>query len=210
MNINPFTRISKQLMTSVALVAIGSFSVLPALADNHTGAMESSTEMEEMPMNESNAEVGNIVEVASGNESFSTLVKAVEAAGLVDTLADSSASYTVFAPTDEAFSQLPEGTLDYLLMPENKEVLQQVLSYHVLPNAVMASEISGGNVDSLNGGLATAVTDTGVVINNASVVIPDVEASNGVIHAVNRVLLPSDLQTALAAELGVSETDLYQ
>jgi uncharacterized surface protein with fasciclin (FAS1) repeats len=170
---------------------------------------ESDTEME-TPMNQSSTESGNIVEVASGSESFNTLVQAIQAAGLVDTLSDASASYTVFAPTDEAFNQLPDGTLEYLLQPENQEVLQQVLSYHVLPTEVTSEEISGGSVDSLNGGIATAVTDSGVVINNASVIEPDIQASNGVIHGINRVLLPADLQTTLAAELGVNEADIYQ
>ena len=100
--------------------------------------------------------------------------------------------------------------MEYLLQPENQEVLQQVLSYHVLPKKVTSEEISGGSVDSLNGGIATAVTDTGVVINNASVVVPDIQASNGVIHGINRVLLPSDLQTTLASQLGISEADIYQ
>lgn len=211
------------LLALTALLGLGT-AVSPAIADDHTEEMESSTEMmeetpmdesstemmEEMPMDESSSEAGNIVEVASGSDNFSTLVRAVEAAGLADTLADSSASYTVLAPTDEAFNQLPEGTLDYLLQPENQEVLQQVLSYHVIPQKITSDEISGGNVDSLNGGLATAVTDMGVVINNASVVTPDIEASNGVIHAVNRVLLPADLQSTLATELGVDESDIYQ
>ena len=164
----------------------------------------------ETPVGDSNTEVGNIVEVASGNESFSTLVQAVKAAGLVETLSDSSASYTVFAPTDEAFSQLPEGALEYLLKPENKEVLQQVLLYHVLPNEVTSSNISGGSVETLKGGVATAVTSKGVMINNANVVTPDIEASNGVIHVIDRVLLPSNLQTSLASELGIDEANIYQ
>ncbi|MBE9046392.1 fasciclin domain-containing protein [Pleurocapsales cyanobacterium LEGE 10410] len=209
MTIN-FSTLSKYLLVLTGVLGLGSLSISPALADNHTDSMDSFAEMEQMPVGQTNTEVGNIVEVASGNETFSTLVKAVEAAGLGDTLSDSSASYTVFAPTDEAFNQLPEGTLEYLLQPENQEVLQQVLSYHVLPEQVTASEISGGTVDSLNGGLATAVTDAGVVINNASVITPDIEASNGVIHAVNRVLLPSDLQSSLASELGIEETEIYQ
>ncbi|MDJ0596407.1 MAG: fasciclin domain-containing protein [Pleurocapsa sp. MO_226.B13] len=137
------------------------------------------------------------MEVASGSESFKTLVQAVQAAGLVETLSDSSSSYTVFAPTDEAFSQLPDGALEYLLQPENQEVLQQVLSYHVVPNEIMSSDISGGSVETLNGGVETEVTDTGVVINNATVIDPDIEASNGIIHAVNRVLIPADLQSTL-------------
>ena len=231
MNINYLTKMPKQLLVLATMLGIGAVSVSPALADNPTDSMESDMEMEtpmdesdmemetpmdesdmetETPMDESATEAGNIVEVASGSESFNTLVRALQAAGLADTLSDPNASYTVFAPTDEAFSQLPDGTLEYLLQPENQEVLQRVLSYHVLPTEVTSKEISGGNVDSLSGGLATAVTDSGVVINNASVINPDIQASNGVIHGINRVLLPSDLQTSLASELGVNETDLYQ
>ena len=125
-------------------------------------------------------------------------------------MSDSSASYTVFAPTDEAFSQLPEGTLEYLLKPENQEVLQRVLSYHVLPQKVTSSEISSGEVETLDGGLIVEVDEDRVIVNNASVVTPDIEDSNGVIHAVNRVLLPGDLQSTLAAELGIEESELYQ
>ena len=202
MNIKPFTQISQRLLILTGVLSMGILSVSPALADNHEDAMESSTETQ--------AEAGNSVEVASGDETFSTLVTAVSAAGLAETLSDSSASYTVFAPTDEAFNQLPEGTLEYLLQPENKEVLQRVLSYHVLPQEVTSSEISGGEVETLDGGLVTEITEEGVVVNNASVVTPDIEASNGVIHAVNRVLLPADLQSTLSSELGIEEENIYQ
>ena len=204
MDSNLFTKTSQRLVVLASILSLGTLSTSPALADNQTDSMGTSTEMEEMPMNESSMQAGNIVEVASGNDSFKTLVQAVQAAGLADTLSDSSASYTVFAPTDEAFSQLPEGALDYLLQPENKEVLQRVLSYHVVPTSLNSSEIMGGEIVTLNGGLATAVTNGRVIINNASVVTPDVEASNGVIHAVNRVLLPEDLQSTLASELGIA------
>lgn len=210
MKSNYLTKTARQLLILTGIVSIGALSVSPALADNHEGMKDSSVDMEEMPMDEANAEASNIVEVASGSEDFSTLVQAIEAAGLADTLSDSSASYTVFAPTNEAFSQLPEGTLEYLLQPENKEVLQRVLSYHVLPELVPSGEISGGEVESLDGGLITEVTDEGITINNASVVTPDIEASNGVIHGVNRVLLPGDLQSTLASELGIEEAELYQ
>ena len=239
MKSNSLTKTVRQLLILTGILSMGALSVSPALADNQEGMdsstemeempmgeemdsstemeempmdeeMDSSTEMEEMPMDEANVEAGNIVEVASGSEDFSTLVQAVEAAGLADTLSDSSASYTVFAPTNEAFSELPEGTLEYLLQPENQEVLQRVLSYHVLPEPVPSSEISGGEVESLDGGLVTEVTDEGIIVNNASVVTPDIEASNGIIHGVNRVLLPGDLQSTLAAELGIDETELYQ
>lgn len=210
MNFQNSTQITRKLIVLASILGIGSLSILPALAGEHKGSMESSSEMEGMLVSEANTEAGNIVEVASGSDTFSTLVEAVGAAELVETLSDSSASYTVFAPTNEAFSQLPDGALEYLLMPENKEVLQQVLSYHVLPSKVTSSEISGGEVETLDGVLVTEVTDDGVVVNNASVINTDIEASNGIIHAVNRVLLSADLQTALASELGIAEEEIYQ
>ncbi len=210
MNIKPLTQISQRLLIMTGVLSMGILSVSPALANNYGDTMESSTEMSDMEMNQYNAEAGNVVEVASGDENFSILVQAVQAAGLADTLADSGSSYTVFAPTNEAFSQLPDGTLEYLLQPENKEVLQQVLSYHVLPKEVTSDKISGGEVETLDGGLITEVNEDGVIVNNASVVTPDIQASNGVIHAVNKVLLPADIQSSLATELGIEETELYQ
>lgn len=210
MKFNFLTKTAKQLLILTSIVGMGALSVSPVLANNDEGMKESSMETEKMPMDAANTEAGNVVEVASQSETFSTLAQAVEAAGLTDTLSDSSSSYTVFAPTNQAFSQLPKGTLEYLLQPENKEVLQRVLSYHVLPEAVASSEISGGEVESLDGGLVTEVTDQGVTVNNASVITPDIKASNGVIHAVNRVLIPADLQSTLANELGIKETELYQ
>lgn len=210
MNLNHLQNTARQLLILTGIVSIGTLSISPALADNYEGMKDSSMEMEEMPKNEANAEASNIVEVASGSEDFSTLVQAIEAAGLADTLSDSSSSYTVFAPTNEAFNQLPDGALEYLLQPENKEVLQRVLSYHILPESVPSSEISGGEVASLDGGLVTEVSDDGITVNNASVINPDIEASNGIVHGVNRVLLPGDLQSTLASELGIDETELYQ
>lgn len=205
------TKTTQKLLVLTGIFSMGILAVPPALADNHEDMMESPTEMQnEDMMEQSSTEAGNIVEVASGNDTFSILVQAVEAAGLGDTLSDPSASYTVFAPTDEAFSQLPEGTLEYLLKPENQEVLQRVLSYHVLPQEVTSSEISSGEVETLDGGLIIEVDEDRVIVNNASVVTPDIEASNGVIHAVNRVLLPGDLQSTLATELGIEESELYQ
>lgn len=209
MKFNFLSKTAQKLLLLTGIISIGALSISPALADDHEGTNDA-LETEEMPVDEASAETGNIVEVASASDSFSTLATAVEAAGLTDTLADSSSSYTVFAPTDEAFSQLPEGALEYLLQPENQGVLQQVLSYHVLPQAVESSEISSGEVESLDGGLVTEVNDEGVTINNASVITPDIQASNGVIHGINRVLLPGDLQSALASELGIDESKLYQ
>jgi uncharacterized surface protein with fasciclin (FAS1) repeats len=206
MKIDFLVKISQQLVIFTGILSLGTLSMSPVLADNHLDSPTSQTQ--EMPMNESSDAASNIVEVASASESFNTLVQAIEAAGLADKLSDSSASYTVFAPTDEAFNQLPDGALDYLLQPENQELLQQVLSYHVIPSAVESSEISSGSVETLGGGLALDVTDDRIVVNNASVVDPNIQASNGVIHGVNRVLLPEDLQSALASELGVA--NIYQ
>ncbi|MEM8672868.1 MAG: fasciclin domain-containing protein [Cyanobacteria bacterium P01_G01_bin.67] len=209
MNLNNFVRFPKRLIVLATILGIGSLAATPALADNHTGSMKSS-EMSETSVSQSDSAAGNIVEVASGSKKFSTLVEAVGAAELAETLADSSATYTVFAPTDDAFNQLPDGALEYLLKSENKAVLQRVLSYHVLPNQVTSSEISSGSVETLDSELVTEVTDDGVRVNNASVITADIEASNGIIHAVNRVLLPADLQTALASELGIAEEEIYQ
>ena len=210
MRFNFLTKTTQQLLILTSVFGIGILSAPPMLADNHETMTESSTEMENMEMEQTSTEVGNIVEVASGDETFSTLVQALQAAELVDILSDSNSSYTVFAPTNEAFSQLPEGALDYLLQPENKEVLQRVLSYHVLPEKVTSDAISDGEVESLDGGLVIEVNEEGVIVNNASVITPDVEASNGVIHVVNRVLLPGDLQSTLASELGIEESELYE
>lgn len=133
----------------------------------------------------------DIVDVAAENGSFNTLVAAVKAAGLVETL-KGDGPFTVFAPTDEAFAALPEGTVDMLLKPENKDKLIAVLTYHVVPGKIMASEVM--KLDSavtVQGEAVMVRMDHGsVMINKAEVVMADVEASNGVIHVINGVLLP--------------------
>ncbi|MGV2827281.1 fasciclin domain-containing protein [Myxosarcina sp. GI1(2024)] len=207
---NYFSKISRQLVILTSILGASSFLAVPALADNHTNSssMESSTQMEGSSMNGSQSASGTIVDVASGSESFNTLTQAIQAAGLTDKLSESGAGYTVFAPTDEAFNQLPDGALEYLLQPENQEVLQQVLSYHVLPQQVTASEITSGEVATLGGGLAVEANQDNIIINNASVIEPNIQASNGVIHGINRVLIPENLQSTLANELGIQS--LYQ
>ncbi|MEB3336725.1 MAG: fasciclin domain-containing protein [Leptolyngbyaceae bacterium] len=157
------------------------------------------------PGTQPGATSGNIVEMTAGNASFSTLAQAIEAAGLEQTLAGQG-PYTVLAPTNEAFNELPQGAVEYLLRPENQGFLRQVLAYHVIPGNVPTSELPTGKVESLGGGLAVQVAgDNRVVVNNASVTQPDIQASNGVIHTVDRVLLSDRLQQTLAAELGVQE-----
>ncbi|MEZ8736029.1 MULTISPECIES: fasciclin domain-containing protein [unclassified Vibrio] len=133
----------------------------------------------------------DIVDVAAENGSFNTLVAAVKAAGLVETL-KGDGPFTVFAPTDEAFAALPEGTVDMLLKPENKDKLIAVLTYHVMPGKIMASEVM--KLDSavtVQGEAVMVGIDHGnVMVNKAQVVMADVEASNGVIHVIDAVLLP--------------------
>lgn len=143
----------------------------------------------------------SLVDVAANSQSFATLAQAIQSAGLAETLSGEG-PYTVFAPTDEAFAELPSGALEMLLQPENQSLLQQVLQYHVVAGELLASEITDGGLDTLNGGLAVRVADDGrVIVNDASVVEPDIQASNGVIHAVNRVLLSPPLRDEVTARL---------
>lgn len=133
----------------------------------------------------------DVVDVAVENGSFNTLVAAVQAAGLVDTL-KGDGPFTVFAPTDEAFAKLPEGTVEMLLMPKNKEQLVAVLTYHVVSGKVKAADVIKLDSASTLQGQSVMVSTSGgnVMINKANVVLADVEASNGVIHVIDTVLLP--------------------
>ncbi|MEM7606971.1 MAG: fasciclin domain-containing protein [Myxococcota bacterium] len=133
----------------------------------------------------------DIVDTAVAAGSFSTLVAAVQAADLVDTL-KGPGPFTVFAPTDDAFAALPEGTVENLLQPENRDQLVAILTYHVVSGDVRAEQVTGlSNVTTLQGGQLAVDTSTGGVrIGNANVVQADVVASNGVIHVIDTVLLP--------------------
>ncbi|MEP1199394.1 MAG: fasciclin domain-containing protein [Tateyamaria sp.] len=138
----------------------------------------------------------DIVDIAAGNPDFSTLVAAVQAAGLVDTL-KSDGPFTVFAPTNAAFAALPAGTLDSLLLPENKDTLTSILTYHVVPGQVTAGDVLGTrqNVATVNGATVdvngqAGKLGTGVKVNDANVTAADIFATNGVIHVIDKVLLP--------------------
>ncbi|MGF1744431.1 fasciclin domain-containing protein [Vibrio minamisatsumaniensis] len=133
----------------------------------------------------------DIVDVAVENGSFNTLVTAVKAAGLVETL-KGEGPFTVFAPTDEAFAKLPDGTIDMLLKPENKDKLIAVLTYHVVSGKVMAADVMKiDRADTLQGQAVMVSTNDGtVMINNAKVIAADVKENNGVIHVIDTVLLP--------------------
>jgi uncharacterized surface protein with fasciclin (FAS1) repeats len=139
--------------------------------------------------------VGNIVAVAQGNEDFSTLVAAVTAAGLGEALSGEG-PLTVFAPTNAAFEALPAGLLDKLLLPENKEVLAQILKYHVVAGKVMAADVAAGDVETLEGSTFTIATEGGVMVNTANVTATDVPASNGVIHVIDAVLVPASIDVS--------------
>jgi uncharacterized surface protein with fasciclin (FAS1) repeats len=135
-----------------------------------------------------------IVGVASSNPDFSTLVAAVSAAGLAETLS-APGPYTVFAPTNEAFEDLPAGLLDALLLPENKEVLTQILTYHVVEGEVMSADVQPGKVPTVEGSDLTIKVqkDGDVKVNDADVEAVDVVASNGVIHVIDEVLVPPNV-----------------
>lgn len=146
------------------------------------------------PMAEETA-AGTIVDIAVSDPNFSTLVAALGVAELVETLAGEG-PFTVFAPTDEAFAALPAGVLDALLLPENKDVLIQILTYHVVSGKVMAADVTDGDVASLEGSTLALSTANGVTVNGANVVTADVMGSNGVIHAIDAVLLPAGVDLA--------------
>jgi uncharacterized surface protein with fasciclin (FAS1) repeats len=132
----------------------------------------------------------DIVGVAAGAGNFKTLVAAVQAAGLVETL-QGKGPFTVFAPTDEAFAKLPPGTVEDLLKPENKARLASILTYHVVAGKVMAADVKTMKAKTVNGQeLNIKVQDGGVTVDNAKVVKTDVAASNGVIHVIDAVVLP--------------------
>lgn len=158
--------------SSLKALALSTALVVPAaaFADNH-------------------AHEADIVDIAAGNEAFSTLVAAVTAAGLVDTL-KGDGPFTVFAPTDEAFAALPEGTVEGLL--EDIPTLTAILTYHVVPGAIMSGDLAEGcnDVETVNGASATICVDGGVTIDGATVTQADIEASNGVIHVIDAVIMP--------------------
>jgi uncharacterized surface protein with fasciclin (FAS1) repeats len=144
-----------------------------------------------LPINNASAGEGKtIVGVAAGAGQFNTLVAAVKAAGLVDTL-NGAGPFTVFAPTDEAFAKLPAGTVETLLKPENKEKLVAILTYHVLAGKVMAADVKTMAAKTVNGKEASIKVDgVKVTIGAANVVKTDIAASNGVIHVIDAVLIP--------------------
>lgn len=171
----------------LALALVASISLVACGSDSSTKAVDT-TAMEAVASSD-------IVAVASSTEGFTTLVAALTAAGLVETL-QGPGPFTVFAPNDEAFAALPAGLLEKLLLPENIEVLKSILTYHVLAGKVMSTDVTAGDATTVEGStLALGLMD-GVQVNDATVITADVEASNGVIHVINKVLVPPTVDLA--------------
>ncbi|WP_422004954.1 fasciclin domain-containing protein [Roseivirga pacifica] len=145
---------------------------------------------------QSNAQSKDIVGLAAGNENLSTLVTAVKAAGLVETL-QGNGPFTVFAPTNDAFAALPKGTLDMLLKPENKDKLVAVLTYHVVSGKVMSGDLSNGQKAKTVQGenVDISIWSGNVKVSGAKVVGADVKASNGVVHVIDKVILPPSMMS---------------
>ncbi len=138
-------------------------------------------------------QAADIVDTAVSAGQFETLVAAVEAAGLVETL-KGEGPFTVFAPTDEAFAQLPEGTVESLLQPENRDQLVAILTYHVVPGEVMSADLAGQQLEAetVQGERVTIdATDGAVKVDEATVITADVQADNGVIHVIDQVIMPA-------------------
>jgi uncharacterized surface protein with fasciclin (FAS1) repeats len=141
------------------------------------------------------ASTQDVVGVIAGNADTTTLATAVDAAGLVETL-QGDGPFTVFAPTDEAFAALPAGVLDQLIQPANSAALTQILTYHVVPGKVMAADVTDGAVATVEGQDITLSTADGVTVNGATVTEADLDASNGVVHVIDTVLLPPGFDPA--------------
>ncbi len=210
-------KFSKRVKRFIALVgAASAFVTLPVLAQTSKPApsttnqapgpgMEVPSQVETQPAAPSSSPAtdspatdtpsasGNVVDVAASNSSFKTLTAALKAAGLDKALA-SGGPFTVFAPTDAAFAALPKGTLDKLLKPENRDKLVKILSYHVVAGENKSSSLTSGDTKTLEGDtVKVSVSSGGVTVNDAKVIQPDIIASNGVIHVIDKVIIPSDL-----------------
>lgn len=184
------------IVAIVAVLAIGG-GIIWAMNSGDDSDTKNTTSQSEQANQSEQQKAGTIVVVASATPSLSTLVTAVKAADLVDTL-QAAGPYTVFAPTNAAFDALPEGTLDSLLKPENVDQLKSVLTYHVVAGQVLASDLSDGQeITTVQGGkLTVSIMDGKVYLTDATgnkvmVEKADVNADNGVVHVIDGVLLPS-------------------
>ena len=199
----------KSRLAAVAALALASGLVLTACSssDDDTAAEPAASDAAAVEADaddmaddaemadEAPASAGTIVDIAAGTDGFATLVAAADAAGLIETLSGEG-PFTVFAPTDDAFAALPEGLVDALLLPENKDVLTKILTYHVVPGTVMAADIVDGDVATVEGQTVTLSTMDGVKVNDANVIQADIVADNGVVHVIDAVIVPADVDPA--------------
>lgn len=175
-------------MRSLTMLTALMLSTGLALGTNVTALAEDRSEAQFVAG--ASQKTSTIVDIASKNGSFNTLVAALKAADLVDVLSGEG-PFTVFAPTDEAFAALPEGTVEALLKPENKALLVKILKYHVVAGEVPSTAIQSGKVTTVEGTpVDVSVAEDAITVNKAKVILADVKASNGVIHAVDQVILP--------------------
>ncbi len=193
----------KKIILSLSVIAMIAFTSCKNNEEKEKEVETEETMEAETSAEEEMSEQPNIVEIASGNDNFSTLVTAVKAAGLVETLSGEG-PFTVFAPTNDAFAKLPEGTVPTLVKPENKEKLTGILTYHVVSGEFMAEDVVNAikendgsfTIPTVQGGELTASLDGENVIltdangNTSTIVMTDVDASNGVIHAIDTVVMP--------------------
>jgi uncharacterized surface protein with fasciclin (FAS1) repeats len=200
--VNDANIIATDIETSNGVIHVIDTVILPP---SITGAAADEAAMAEQPVVEASSaeatmEMADIVDTAVAAGNFSTLVAAVQAAGLVDAL-KGEGPFTVFAPTDEAFAKLPAGTVDALLADPSGD-LTQILLYHVVPGKVMAADLSDGmTANTLQGGAVTfSLSDGGAMVNDANIIATDIETSNGVIHVIDSVILPPAAEAAPAAE----------
>lgn len=185
----------------MAVVGVSTLLYLPNLAQanpRQTNSAQSTPEVAPASGGtSSSSQSSTIVAVASANDQFKTLTKALQAAGLTDTLSGNG-PFTVFAPTDAAFAALPPETLQALMKPENKDLLTQILTYHVVPGKVLSGDLKTGEVRTVEGSPINVQVDAAkkqVTVNNARVTQADIQASNGVIHVIDRIILPPQLQS---------------
>lgn len=200
---------SKAVSALFSVAGVGLFAAAPALAEElrFTSAVATPVAVE-LADNHMSQMGDTIVDVAAGNDNFSTLVTAVQAADLVDTLSGDG-PFTVFAPTNDAFAALPSEVVEALLMPENKDLLTELLAYHVVPDAITSSGLRGPrDLDTLNGPVNISSTGDELFVNDAEIIIPDVEASNGVIHAIDTVLIPEGFVDKLTARMEEAEEEV--
>jgi uncharacterized surface protein with fasciclin (FAS1) repeats len=185
------------LRMALGLVVFGiapvGLAILPqqALSDSHTPSMEEPVEAAPSMEEQQVEATPSIAEIAASSDDFEILTAALATAELDTVLSNEDISVTVFAPTDDAFAALPAGALDALLLPENRDQLIQLLSYHVVEGEVRSKDLTSGEVGTLAGSPLTIMVGNEIVtINQANVITADIEASNGVIHVIDSVLLP--------------------